>query len=171
MAKTSETLTEYKGRIWACNREISEANSCKCFIDRQSNDVGIRQLYSKKIEYKQIMSPPDAFGKNKEIGQLYFMNESKWQILQLSIIRETYDSHRFHIRNNLEKLPVDYWEESINEYFSNYGTVQKSKSEISPGSPLNAVTSRVSPLRRSCRNKNYVNQNQGILFAPSWIQL
>lgn len=122
MAKSEITLKDYKGRIWGCNHEISDANSCSDFIDRMSSDVSVKFLTSNKVQYKPILAPPDNFNVQKEIGAIYFMDESIWQKLQLSSIRAAYDKHRFYIRNNLESLPREYWEAVIDEYFDSYET-------------------------------------------------
>lgn len=136
MSKSATTMSDFKGRIWACNKEISEANSCQAFVARNSDDRGVRKLYSPETDYKPIMSAPDAFGNNKQIGELFFMNEKLWQQLQKSIIRETYDAHRFHIRNNIEKMPPEYWDSFVNDFFDNNLKTKTNEKTIPPGKPL-----------------------------------
>lgn len=155
MSKSQTEMPDYKGRIWASNREISEANSCSIFVDKQSDDKGLRVLYSPQTEYKPIMSPPDALGNQREIGEIFFMKEETWRKMQLSIIKETYDAHRFHIRNNIEQMPPEYWDSFVNEFFSKtlkYENKSKVGAQVKP--PDKAIC-RTNEVKSSNGSKYY----------------
>lgn len=119
MAKSESKLGEFKGRIWGCNREISEANSCRVFVDRHSLAHEMKVLYSSKVEFKPIMSKPDSLGNTKQIAELFFIQEANWQQLQKSIIKKAYDDRRFLIRNNIQEMPEEYWSSFVDELLTN----------------------------------------------------
>ncbi len=156
MSKSSETMGEFKGRIWSCNREISEVNSCSVFISRHDGEKEMRKLLLPEVEYKPIMSPPDAFGQNKQIGEIFFMNEKVWQTLQKSMIKETYDTHRFHIRNNIEQMPPEYWQGFVDEFFSKNPNLKNNEKIIPPGKPPNSAVH--SDVQRGKLSKNAYSQ-------------
>lgn len=159
MAKSKKEMPGYKGRIWACNREISEANTCKTTIFRNDSDIAHYVLMDKKTEYRPIMSPPNALGQTKEIGQLFFMNEKIWKQLQLSAIKAAYDNHRYHIRNNLEALPEEYWEASINEYFEIYGNNTKLQRSKIPDVPPDGTVYTLLSNKRSRKGARSLEKN------------
>lgn len=125
MAKSQDAMSDFKGRIWASNYELSDVNRCTATVYRGDDTSKLRVLYGKDCEWKKILGPADKFNQQKEIGEIFFMNEKLWQKLQNSILKETYDSHRFHIRNNTENLPEEYWRACIDEFFDKHSSYAK----------------------------------------------
>lgn len=148
MAKNEKQLNDFKGRIWASNKEISEVNSCSCTIFAGHHDKSEQVFNDKETDYKPIFSVPDGLGNCKEIGQIFFTNERVWQRLQGSLIKDTYDIHRFHIRNNIEKPPDSYFESFLNEFFQTYDNDKNKFQNGSQGQPPNGSLYKSVPLQR-----------------------
>lgn len=158
MAKSEAGLSDYKGRIWGCNREISEVNSCSVFVDRATDDAGVKYLMSGEVDYKPIYSAPDKMGSIKQIAEMFFVDQEKWRKLQKSIIREAYDSHRFHIRNNIEEMPPEYWQGFIDEIFDHKLKNQKHETSIPPEQPPNGSIRRMQ--KEKYGNRSAITQSQ-----------
>lgn len=82
----------------------------------------MRTLCSKQIRYASIEGKPDAFGKTKKIGEIYFVNASSWASVIKDEVLEAYNAHRWRIRKAGISPPIEYFtvekfsEKTIAEY-------------------------------------------------------
>lgn len=78
MAKNDETRRKVKGRIWGCNYELSRANTTKVFIPRDELLSATRSLFTKEIEYEDIIGPSTEFAPGKKLGEIFFIKMHHW---------------------------------------------------------------------------------------------
>ncbi len=109
MVKKSKLPAEFKGRIWACNRELSHANPCTLNVDVHEMGEVMRTLADKQIRYSKLEGPPDAMGVRRKIGEIFFVNTDLWSRIIKGKIKEEYDKHRFYIRSGSASPPLDYF--------------------------------------------------------------
>lgn len=109
MAKDVASMEGFKGRIWGSNQELSDANKCEVFLDPDEIEKNLLPLMHEDIEWKPIEGKPDSMGICRRIGELYFIEASQWIKIIKGKIRDAYDWHRFHIREQFVKLPPEYY--------------------------------------------------------------
>ena len=164
MSKSQVAMSEYKGRIWACNREISHVNKCQTTIFANESDVSTKFFHNPATRFKEILSPPDKLGMCKRIAEIFFINEQGWKQIQGSVIAQTYNDHRYYIRNNIEALPLEYYESLINEFFDKK-TTTNGKTKTNPPDELpKPLASRIIQRRKQRTYAKNIEQSPG-LFA------
>ena len=98
MAKNEQLTKDIKGRIWGCNYELSRNSKPKLFV--WANEIAdmVRPLFNPIIEFKPIMSKPDSMGQIKQFGEIFFMKEFNWGLIN-NEIKNIYLSTCHRIRN------------------------------------------------------------------------
>lgn len=79
MAKQDKLLSLVKGRIWGCNKALSEALKTSVFIDRDACVTELKPLMSKGIEYKAIGANDKYTGLFRQFGEVFFLKYKNWQ--------------------------------------------------------------------------------------------
>jgi hypothetical protein len=110
LTKSDEHTKNIKGKIWGCNRALSDKNKCNTLIFSGEESENLRWLHSKEIEYKAIMSKPNSMGSTIQLAEIFFMNDVLWQNKAIGEIKKAYDNHRYNIRHNIEQAPPEYYE-------------------------------------------------------------
>jgi len=146
MVKKPSLPESFTGRIWSCNYDLSNANSCKLNVDPTEMAECVRTLSDKAIRYAALESPPDAFGTRKKIGEIFFVNTDCWSRIIKGKIREAYDTHRFYIRSQAPKPPPGYYE--IDFFSEKNVTEYKEKS-------VKLTQSTTCPKTTNNTNRNY----------------
>lgn len=103
-----EGMTEFKGRLWGCSRELSRANKLTVHIPADQCATELRCLMDTGIEYKDItVKPPETIhamfnpGLNepRKIGEIYFLTAMDWFSKMKGVIRESFDNMRYLLSN------------------------------------------------------------------------
>ncbi len=108
MDKSSGLDESYTNRIWGCSSMLSDSNKCRYLADAHETSEVASSLMNPDIKWKHINSKPDAFGRVRSVGEIYFVNTDDWSRLIRGKIRSTYDEHRYYIRKSELKPPEDY---------------------------------------------------------------
>lgn len=116
MSKKSKLPPGFAGRIWSCNYSLSAKNKCSVNISADELSKELRTLYSKDFRSKNIISRCKRTGTDKNVAEIFFMNEVLWQKLKGCKLHEAYNAKRFRIKNDLPDIPPDYFYlDQINE--------------------------------------------------------
>lgn len=104
LSKNEQNTGTVNGRIWGCSHALSDKNKCVLGVDRDECHEVLRPLMNKNIDYKEITSQDSITGKVFRNAELFFIKHEHWHSIIHGKIRETYDKHRFLIRNGLSYL-------------------------------------------------------------------
>lgn len=91
MAKDSTKLSAVKGRIWGCNYHISRNRKPRLFICRTSTDASIRSILNPDIRYEKIMQQKNETSPPKQIGEIFFLNQTQWRVHIKGELRNYYE--------------------------------------------------------------------------------
>lgn len=105
MSKDADQATNIKGKIWACNYELSRNCKPVIFIDRDSCILEMRQLMQPVIKYKRIAGPPNALGIPKIIGEMFLLKPINWLMHIKGSLKEAYTNTCYKIRNLIAEMP------------------------------------------------------------------
>lgn len=108
MAKNEETAQKIKGRIWGCNYELSDKNKCVLGLHRDECAIELRQLMNKEIKYKAVEYLDSLSNTVRTSAEIFFIELDTWKTYLRGKLRETYDHHRFKIRNNITHQLAEY---------------------------------------------------------------
>lgn len=117
MQKKPNLPEGFKGRIWSASYSLSQKNKCYAYLDKGSDRRNFSFVDRPMIRYKQIQGKPDALGNTKTVASVYMLYGTQWQTDMDGIIKEAYNRHRLHIRNNTPKQPPEYL---TIDFFGNY---------------------------------------------------
>lgn len=99
MSKDNNEPTGIKGKIWACNYELSANCKPKVFIDRNECATELRCLMQKEIKYKPIEGKPDAFGNPRTIGDMFLLKPINWLMHIKGEVKKVFADACWKIRN------------------------------------------------------------------------
>lgn len=108
MSKNEDSKEIVNGRIWGCNYELSDKNKCVVGINRDECATELRCLMNPQIKYKEIVNQDATTGKIYKNAEVFFINLNQWQTLISGKILETFNRHRFNIRNQTNFLQDVY---------------------------------------------------------------
>lgn len=101
MSKNDDQLDKVKGRIWQCNQGLAANSKPTIFVPRDSLQVVLQTLFKAEIAFKQILAPPDIFGKAKQIAEMFFIKRINWLMHIKGEIKELYQQTCWNIRNSV----------------------------------------------------------------------
>lgn len=107
MSKDADQATCIKGKIWACNYELSRNCKPKLFLDRNTCVTEMRQLMQPVIQYKPIEGPPNALGIPKIIGEMFLLKPVNWLMHIKGEIKQFYTDVCYKIRNLITDVPAN----------------------------------------------------------------
>ena len=99
MSKNEQNTDILNGRIWGCNYELSDKNKCVVGINRDECHIAMKCLMNKEIDYKEIVTQNKLTKIISRTAEVFFIKQEQWKSIINGIIKETYDKHRFKIRN------------------------------------------------------------------------
>jgi hypothetical protein len=99
MSKDADQATTIKGKIWACNYELSRNCKPKVFIDRNNCHIALRSLMQKEIKFKPVETLTDALGTSKKIGDMFLLKPINWLMHIKGEIKQIYSDTCWRIRN------------------------------------------------------------------------
>ena len=106
MTKQAGDLQNIKGRIWGCNQEVSRANKCRMFVDRDSCLEKIRPLMQSNIEYKALGEIDKYTGQFKSYGEMFYLKYTDWQHNIKGSIKESFQDTIMMLRGILTDDPL-----------------------------------------------------------------
>jgi hypothetical protein len=158
MTKKTKLTKGFKGRIWSCNYNLSERNKCKVNISTDELSRELRKFYSKKFRFKQIRQKNKRTGIEKNVAELFFLDERLWNDLKGLKVYEAYNDKRFRIRNDLPDIPPEYYEMTFEDNINqNLNQCEIEKTTRSTGSTLSGQQ----PSSAQNSNAKYVTSNTG----------
>lgn len=101
MAKNSQALNAFKGRIWGASYEISRANQTKVFIPSTECASEMKQLMSNKIQFKPIQVLDKITQIPRQVGEIFFLRYSDWLNNIKGTIAENFQNSIAAIRGTL----------------------------------------------------------------------
>jgi hypothetical protein len=104
MSKEETANEKIKGKIWACNYELSRNCKPKVFIDRNECHIALKCLMQKEIRYKPIQGKPDAMGTVSTIGDMFFLKRINWLLHIKGEIKDIFTQTCWRIRNLVDTL-------------------------------------------------------------------
>lgn len=99
MSKNQLELSQIKGRIWGCNRELSQANKTRLFINRDDLHRHMPCLMQSDIEYKKIEFENPVTKIKKAFGEIFFIKYSDWFTTMQGAIKNTFDETILYLKN------------------------------------------------------------------------
>jgi len=115
MSKKVDLGKGFTGRIWSCNYNLSAKNKCSVNISADELSKELRKLYSKKFRFKQIKARNKKTGIERNVAEMFFLDESLWRELKGTKVYECYNEKRFRIRNDLPDIPPEYYEMNFDD--------------------------------------------------------
>jgi hypothetical protein len=107
MCKDNDTDKKYKGKIWGCNHELSEANKTKVFINNYELRENLQCLFNPYISYNPLMMPNTKTGLLKKIGEIFYVDEHDWKSIINGKIKEQYLQVLGNLRNHKAQLNLN----------------------------------------------------------------
>lgn len=99
MTKNALDLVNIKGRIWGCNRELSQANQTKMFVDRDQCVTILRPLLNCDLEFKPIEFENPVTKIKKRIGEIFFLNYIDWFTTITGEIQDCFNDTILSLKN------------------------------------------------------------------------
>lgn len=90
MSKENELNERWRGRIWGCSKQLSQANKAKFYIPAQTEAAHLEPWLKKDIKSIPIMGKPNVFGTSKRCGEVFLFNPSYWSLVPDNPISERY---------------------------------------------------------------------------------
>lgn len=104
MSKADEQLAKVKGRIWQCNQELQRNAKPRIFVPASDIKEVMHTLFKPEIRYDAIKTTPDAFGSQKQIGEMFFIKPINWLMHIKGQIKEVYTQTCQNIRQVLNPI-------------------------------------------------------------------
>jgi hypothetical protein len=88
------------GRLWGCNYELSDKNKVVYDVAPGSDDLAFQDLKKANVEFREVLSKPDALGRVGWLGNLWFLKMKDWGRKLKGVLYEKLKEHIFYVRYN-----------------------------------------------------------------------
>lgn len=99
MAKGIGAFSDFKGRIWGCNYELSKANKTRIFLDPHSCIDDLKPLMQKNIQFKPIEIKNEMTQIPRQIGEIFLLEFKNWLTDITGPIKEAFDDTILMLKN------------------------------------------------------------------------